>query len=126
MSFNYSSGIKLEGTAEADPHIGRVEINDKGNWKTICDKQWTKENAITVCRELGHDGSAEPILPNYVQNGNTKAIFLNQTLNCKGHEYSTLQCDRENQTDAERQGCSHSTDVGVRCQAEEGTVVNKS
>ena len=116
MSFNYSSGIRIRKGTEKS-HIGRVEIKDEGG------EYWTKENAITVCRELGYDWSAEPILPDYVQNGNTKDILWNQTLDCKGHEYSTLQCERTNQPiDVD---CSHKTDVGVRCQTE-GKVVNKS
>ena len=48
MSFNYSSGIRIRKGTEKS-HIGRVEIKDEGGeWKTICDQYWTKENAITV------------------------------------------------------------------------------
>ena len=31
---------------------GRVEMCEEGEWKTVCDKEWGKEEAKVVCRQL--------------------------------------------------------------------------
>ena len=33
---------------------GRVEICDEGEWKTVCDRGWNKEEARVVCEQLGY------------------------------------------------------------------------
>ena len=37
----------------ATKYQGRVELFRNGKWGTLCDIRWTKDDAITVCRELG-------------------------------------------------------------------------
>ena len=33
---------------------GRVEICQSGQWKTVCDNNWSENEARVVCRQLGH------------------------------------------------------------------------
>jgi hypothetical protein len=33
---------------------GRVEVCDDGEWKTVCDRMWLKEEAKVVCRQLNY------------------------------------------------------------------------
>ncbi len=39
---------------------GRIEIcNDDGVWKTICDSDWTRNDAAVACRQLGYSTIGE-------------------------------------------------------------------
>ena len=40
----------IEGSS---PDNGRVEICDNGQWRAICDAEWSDEEARVVCRQLG-------------------------------------------------------------------------
>ena len=33
---------------------GRVEICQSGEWKTVCDNNWSENEARVVCRQLGY------------------------------------------------------------------------
>ena len=43
---------------------GRVEICLSGQWKTVCENNWSENEARVVCRQLGHStqGTANAIL----------------------------------------------------------------
>ena len=36
-----------------DRNAGRVEVCVLETWRTVCDRQWTSEDASVVCRQLG-------------------------------------------------------------------------
>ena len=34
--------------------VGRLEIFHHGQWGTVCNKSWTFEDSLVVCKELGY------------------------------------------------------------------------
>ena len=36
------------------PNEGRVEICRSGQWKSVCDNNWSENEARVVCKQLGH------------------------------------------------------------------------
>lgn len=62
-SINYQVKLRSNRPESCNPGyvIGQVQICDDGVWKdAVCDNQWTLQDALVVCRELGHN--AEGIL----------------------------------------------------------------
>ena len=47
--------VRLEGGR--DMFEGHVEMCDEGEWKSVCDVGWDKEEANVVCRQLGYNDS---------------------------------------------------------------------
>ena len=50
---------------------GRVEVcHDGGEWKTVCDLGWNREESKVVCRQLGYPNASDSmywyILASYV------------------------------------------------------------
>ena len=38
---------------------GRVEVyHDSGEWKTVCDSGWNREESQVVCRQLGYTNAS--------------------------------------------------------------------
>ncbi|XP_052829164.1 deleted in malignant brain tumors 1 protein isoform X2 [Octopus bimaculoides] len=68
---------------------GIVQIRRRGSWGTLCDLNWTKEDATVVCRELGH-GKGIPICCG-VYGLHTWDNTLSQ-LSCTGNETTLDQC----------------------------------
>ena len=119
---------------------GRVEICSGRRWGTVCDSQWTDNHTAVVCRQLGFSDiiggrlKDHPFLSNkvYIAHSTSEstyftserfgegsgAIFMDY-INCNGSE-SRLWGSRSYPTYCSSfthyYGCSHSDDVGIRCQ----------
>ncbi|XP_033746973.1 neurotrypsin-like [Pecten maximus] len=104
-------------------HEGRVEIYHEGQWGTICDDNFRKDEARAVCDELGYSYGI-PFGKSHFGRG-TGPIFLND-LNCSESDPAThllhlgqTQCFFN---DWNVSNCTHEQDAGVRCQAEQAQV----
>ena len=91
------------------PYEGRVEIFYQGQWGTICDDSWENQDANVVCRQLGFTESSEFLDGRFLMG--TGAIILDN-VECLGNESSLLACPHNG---FGVHDCSHTEDVGVRC-----------
>ena len=75
--------------------FGRVEVQYKGVWGTICGDSWDLRDADVVCRQLGYERALSAprdttfLYPTPGQN--TGQIWLDE-VNCEGNETSILEC----------------------------------
>ncbi|XP_025100423.1 deleted in malignant brain tumors 1 protein-like isoform X2 [Pomacea canaliculata] len=96
------------GTSEA----GRLELFVNGEWGTVCNDEFDREDAIVACRMLGFNSTAmtaTAITSKYGQGSGE--IFLSNLM-CRGSETSLEQCSH---TGFYYHYCDHSQDVGIVC-----------
>ena len=91
------------------PYSGRVEIYRNGVWGTVCDDNWTTDNAKVGCRQLGFGSSFASIDFN-VSAGSGPILMDN--VNCSNSETNLLACSHSG---FENHNCEHEDDVGVTC-----------
>lgn len=88
---------------------GRVEINYRGIWGTVCDDDFHNREAQIVCNSLGFYGPAKAMKNKFGPGvGN---IWLDQ-VSCVGNETSLQECSHWHWGE---HNCGHSEDVGVQC-----------
>ena len=99
-----------------DSSSGRVEIFREGQWGTICDDDWQKEEADVVCRQLGFPEAIRFSREAEFGPGNAGFPIL-YSLTCDGTETNIEDCQTYNWRTL---GCSHNEDAGVVCKSETG------
>ncbi|KAK7116610.1 hypothetical protein V1264_002264 [Littorina saxatilis] len=109
----YSNSAPVVRLANGTDSYGRVEITMDGTTYTVCDDNWTDNDASVVCRGLGHGGGTA-IKSSYYGRGTGKPVGLNG-LFCSGREDNILQC-RSNGWKVSTEQCNtHSKDASVVC-----------
>ena len=89
---------------------GRVEVNYKGSWGTVCDDSFDLVSADVVCKQLGFPGGKSVLGRGYFGRG-SGSIFLDD-VRCIGNETSIAAC---NHNPWGVHNCDHREDVGVIC-----------
>ncbi|CAG2253241.1 unnamed protein product [Mytilus edulis] len=92
----------------SDINKGRLEINYKGEWGTICAHSWGHVDAVVACKQLGYC-SGQSISHDYTDDGNG-TIWLVR-IDCTGSENKLINCTHLNDASF----CPHEYDVGVHC-----------
>ncbi|KAL5012866.1 hypothetical protein ScPMuIL_011417 [Solemya velum] len=93
---------------------GRLEVNINNNWGTVCDDSFNNASARVACRGLGMPYTgAMAVLDGRYGPGNG-SILLDE-VRCVGNETSLLMCSTNS---IGTNDCSHSEDVGIKCQEE--------
>ena len=117
-----SVGAALRLMGGTGNHEGRLEIRYEGQWGTVCDDYWTDVEADVACRALGYpNGSVEGGGSRFgrAHFGPGSGSILLDDVNCVGNETSLLACDYRKKNGVKtvkHHNCTHSQDVGVRCQ----------
>eukprot|EP00299_Pterocystis_sp_00344_P012764 c6173_g1_i1.p1 GENE.c6173_g1_i1~~c6173_g1_i1.p1 ORF type:complete len:900 (+),score=288.78 c6173_g1_i1:34-2733(+) len=96
-------------TVDSGSVRGRVEIRHFGAWGTICDDDFTFENANVLCKQLGYDEATDDGF--YAAGGGSGQILLDQ-VSCDGTERYISDCQHNEWGD---HNCVHTEDVGVIC-----------
>lgn len=55
--------VRLAGRNAEAPHTGYVELYREGQWLPVLDSNWTVEEAVVVCRQLGYTAAASVLPP---------------------------------------------------------------
>ncbi|KAK3107816.1 hypothetical protein FSP39_022810, partial [Pinctada imbricata] len=104
------TGVRLVDGPDKDQ--GRVEIQYKGTWGTICDDEWDYVDAQIVCKMMGKAFStALPV--SRARYGPGKGTILMDNVRCVGDETSLESCDFNGWGVND---CQHEEDAGVICQ----------
>ena len=95
----------VDGTVETE---GRVEVNIRGAWRTVCDTNWDLQDADVVCKELRYGYAISAVTGAYFGQGTGSPPWVGA--NCTGNEASITRC-----TEAMGGTCSHTKDAGIVC-----------
>ncbi|KAG7516091.1 scavenger receptor cysteine-rich domain-containing group B protein-like [Solea senegalensis] len=96
--------------------MGRVEVQYKNEWRTVCDDNWNILNAKVVCRQLGC-GKAIAAMPGPVFSQGSGQILMDN-VDCRGNERAITDCDFPGWG---LHNCGHPEDAGVICEESEST-----
>ena len=90
---------------------GRVEIYHDGQWGTVCDDYWDRNDGDVACHQLGYPAGSEAVFNNahFGRGPNTSPIWLDN-VRCRGSEARLLDCPS-----TRVHNCTHVEDAGVRC-----------
>ncbi|XP_013410517.1 scavenger receptor cysteine-rich domain-containing group B protein-like [Lingula anatina] len=89
---------------------GRVEVLYNNVWGTVCDDFFSEEDAMVICRMLGHYGPARHIPRPHGFGHGTGNVWL-RNVRCGGSETSLAQCTLT----WGRHNCEHTEDVAIEC-----------
>jgi hypothetical protein len=90
---------------------GRLEVYINGEWGTVCNDNWGSRDALVACRQLGYSGMSSYHIS--IPSGpSSQRIWLDH-VECSGSESKLINCNHRGYG---VHNCSHSEDVGIRCQ----------
>ncbi|KAL5014142.1 hypothetical protein ScPMuIL_008412 [Solemya velum] len=93
---------------------GRVEVLTGGTWGTVCDDNWSNQDAAVVCHMLGFPAAhARATMGGVFGEGSGDIKF--DEVQCTGNENSLIDCRKDTTND-----CDHSEDAGVMCSGAPG------
>lgn len=94
-------------------HEGLVEVFLNGEWGTVCDDRWDREDGHVVCQQLGFGNAVAVLNSEDFGRGDASSPIQLDEVNCTGSEQNLGMCIYTDTHD-----CTHSEDAGVRCTGE--------
>lgn len=106
------NNIRLRGGGNAS--AGRVEVQYRGQWGTVCDDFWGQADAEVACRSLGYPGAAPngAVSRAFFGQGTGPILLDNVQCPATGAPPNLFMCAHNNVT---VHNCAHSEDAGVVC-----------
>jgi hypothetical protein len=104
--------VSVQGLTGTSVSKGQVEVCIDETWGTVCDQNWSEEDARVVCSQLGFIRSGALSYYDALLGQRTGRIHLSNVM-CSGTE-SSLQSCTFNPLGITGQ-CTHADDVGVSC-----------
>ncbi|XP_051976548.1 scavenger receptor cysteine-rich type 1 protein M130-like [Xyrauchen texanus] len=114
-----SGSVRLVGGNS--PCKGRVEVLHNGQWGTVCDDGWSKDDAEVVCRELGCGKALRAVGIAHFGHG-SGPVWLDEVA-CNGSESTLVKCKSSKWNN---NNCGHNEDSGVICTDRLPRLVNGS
>ncbi|XP_025100098.1 deleted in malignant brain tumors 1 protein-like [Pomacea canaliculata] len=90
---------------------GRLEVLYNGQWSTVCDDEFDKNDGKVACRMLGFYSPGVLVVGSSVFGAGSGEILLDD-LECRGTEASLEECYHKGYYS---HNCGHTEDVGVVC-----------
>ncbi|MEQ2190996.1 hypothetical protein XENOCAPTIV_017658, partial [Xenoophorus captivus] len=88
---------------------GRLELKMNQLWSTVCEKDFDKQDAEVVCREIG---CGPPVILQGALFGGEEAPLKRRAFQCEGNESALLEC---RSSDSTTNTCSPENVVGLTC-----------
>ncbi|XP_069054613.1 antigen WC1.1-like [Lepisosteus oculatus] len=102
------SGYRLVGGP--DSCSGRVELQYRGEYRTVCDQYWDLRDATVLCQQLGcGEAVAAPGQAWFGQGSGSRGVDV---FDCRGNETHLSQCAVSSWG---RAACPHGQDTGIIC-----------
>ncbi|MBN3316748.1 DMBT1 protein, partial [Atractosteus spatula] len=109
------SGYRLVGGP--DSCSGRVELQYRGEYRTVCDQYWDLRDATVLCQQLGcGEAVAAPGQAWFGQGSGSRGVDV---FDCRGNETHLSQCSVSSWG---RAACPHGQDTGIICSTLDGGV----
>uniref|UniRef100_A0A8C3WTA3 CD5 molecule like n=1 Tax=Catagonus wagneri TaxID=51154 RepID=A0A8C3WTA3_9CETA len=111
---HFSAEPSLTVRLAGGPHHceGRVEVQQKGEWRTMCNHVWGVEEAAVLCRQLNcGEAKGTPSGTLYKPSTDKDQKVLMQAVICQGHESSLTECGHVDVFD-----CSRDEIAGAQCE----------
>jgi deleted-in-malignant-brain-tumors protein 1 len=91
---------------------GRFEVCMGGYWGSVCNSQWTAENTLVACRQVGYE-TLRPLTTTNAYAGQGEGPVNMAFVRCTGTEDSITDCPYQSGMGVTN--CFHGNDVGIIC-----------
>ncbi|XP_077103504.1 lysyl oxidase homolog 3A isoform X3 [Siphateles boraxobius] len=108
-----SSGLRIRMVGGRTDHEGRVEVQVKSRWGTICSDNWTTREAMVACRQLGLRYCLHAITETWYWDSSNVTEMVLSGVKCKGDEMTLTDCQHHPVISCKRVGAQFS--AGVIC-----------
>ncbi|NXI46176.1 C163A protein, partial [Galbula dea] len=88
-----AEAMEMRLVAGTGPCAGRVEVKLRGQWGTVADPDWTKEEAEVVCQQLGCGSATGAYAAAASRFGRGNGPVSLVLINCRGNEANLWDCE---------------------------------
>ncbi|XP_016132943.1 lysyl oxidase homolog 3A isoform X3 [Sinocyclocheilus grahami] len=108
-----SSGLRIRIVGGRTDHEGRMEVQVKSRWGTVCSDNWTTREAMVACRQLGLRYCLHAITETWYWDSSNVTEMVLSGVKCKGNDMTLTDCQHHSVVSCKRAGAQFS--AGVIC-----------